>query len=608
MLLQIITEGKETDLLPDTEITLEYENPFLATDHIPAPYSLTYELPLTPRNRMLFGFPDRATSAVKKTSLESRIMFAGVEITSGQQTVEETNDTISVNYNGAVFPDDIRKFLQYHTLGEISLGTLEYNNGTGRRSGLYTYSSRENVAKAYNETLLNWTKETFPDMVAPTIAIRHEEQDFEQSHLTREWFINNYEDPNGYIWGVLGGVGYTRGFTFSKILPAFRIGWLLDHLLEGHVRNNIYNEGELRRCMLLSRWHPAYQVKDDSPVYEIDPATLEVTVKFANFLPSIPGNEFLTEMLKLPCATLFIKGSEYSIELNRDILVRPVVHNWSDKMIGTPTLSLEAGQKYVCGYSEDDGTVPEERVITSVETIQDMYTDSEKTTSEEDLGTYRITTTGQIIEALFDTGSPNVCRYKVLRQQMNRSERKEETEEEDDTQTYDNTFNGKVLKTNLRMRFPPAIGMTSTDPKLKQLYYMPEGEPIDKQRPEELTVGLYMGMCFQVEPNPPFANGKLYPYLSHVNYDAHGNRKGTLSLAFGGEYGLFEHYHREFAAWVEKPKQVLKASFLLTPWDLHNLDLRDKFYIRGRLYFIRTLSVTLQTNAILPAKVELIEV
>ena len=595
MLLQIITEGRETDLFPDTEITLEYENPFLATDHIPAPYSLTYELPLSPRNRIIFGFSDRAASAGGLRPLQTRILFGGMEITSGQQTVDETAETISVNYNGAVFPENVRQFLQYQSLGRLSLGKLERDTSS-RRTSPYTYSSRRRVAESYNETLLAWMEEDAPDMVAPTIAVRGTD-----STADRENFINEYIQKGGYLYQ-----SPTRGFLFHKIIPCFRIGWIINQLLAGHLTSNVYDRGDLRRVMLVGRWHPNYQTRDDSPVYDIDPDTLEASVTYADFLPSLPANDFLSEVLKLPCATLYIKGSEYSIELNKDILARGIVRDWTDKLIGTPSLSVEKGQTYVCGYSDEDETLPTDQVLTQVETIWDMHREAEKTASEEEMKTYNILSTGQVIETMFDTETQNTCKYNVMQQRMNRPREDVEQREETSVQSYDNAFNGSVLKTNLRAHYDPTYTPAGTDSSQKQLYYLPEGDPIEKKRPEDLTVGLYLRKRYKVEPNPSFASGAEYPYMSHCNYDAYGNKLGDLSLAFPGQYGLFENFHREFATWVEKDKQVLRASLLLTPLDLHNLDLRDKFYIGGRLYFIRTLSVTLQTDTILPAEVEFI--
>ena len=95
--------------------------------------------------------------------------------------------------------------------------------------------------------------------------------------------------------------------------------------------------------------------------------------------------------------------------------------------------------------------------------------------------------------------------------------------------------------------------------------------------------------------------------MSHCNYDGYGNRLGDLSLSFTADDGL-DAYHRDFRAWIEKPKKVVKCNVRLNAVDLHNLDLRDKVMINNRLYYINSITITLRPHTIEPSEAELIEV
>ena len=86
-MLEIFTDGEKTDLQPDTEIELTFEQPMIADDRIPAPYSFDYELPLTPRNRRLFGYPDRTASDRMFEKIPSEIVFGGVVVARGTQRI-----------------------------------------------------------------------------------------------------------------------------------------------------------------------------------------------------------------------------------------------------------------------------------------------------------------------------------------------------------------------------------------------------------------------------------------------------------------------------------------------------------------------------------------
>ena len=55
-MLQIFIKGQQVDLLGDTEVAITIEHPMLSNDHIPVPYSVDIDLPLTAKNRIVFGF------------------------------------------------------------------------------------------------------------------------------------------------------------------------------------------------------------------------------------------------------------------------------------------------------------------------------------------------------------------------------------------------------------------------------------------------------------------------------------------------------------------------------------------------------------------------
>ena len=84
-MLQIIVNNQQVDLLEDTEVSITIEHPMLSTDHIPVPYSTDIDLPLSPRNRVIFGFVDRPARTAAFESLSARIFFDGLEITSGRR-------------------------------------------------------------------------------------------------------------------------------------------------------------------------------------------------------------------------------------------------------------------------------------------------------------------------------------------------------------------------------------------------------------------------------------------------------------------------------------------------------------------------------------------
>lgn len=595
IMLEIFTNGQLTDLCPDTEVTFTYEQPLFSDDRVVAPYTFSYELPLSPRNRALFGYPDRAASNTSFQKIPSEIRFAGLVIASGTQQIDEVSDRLSVNFVGADFPMGNRKYLYNLSLGKLDLGVAEDQY---RREWTTTQS------KIACETALQQWALAGDTLVAPPVGIKNvefpaaEQYSFNrQNNLFINSFCSSYLQTLTKPTGVEGNT--VRVTHLSKILPVFRVGWLFRILFGGMLQNNIFDSETWRPLVLLGRWHPKYQTADDYPVWNIDSETGAVSITFQDFLPKVQANDFITNMLKIPCASMYPRGRQFVIETNADILSGASdVRVWDDKLIGIPSISIEEGKEYECGYNGDEGTVPDDTIPVKVQTIEDMFRDA---LAGDELKTYQIESTGQIIESQFDTEMGNRYKFRVVRQSMGGEDKTgDDDPEKDEKSSYDAKVNGTVLWTNLR-------AIINTDTIATRVFqYVPEGEAIEEDRPDTLTVGLFWGYRNQLYENESSVSD-TYPYMSHCNYDGEGNRLGDATLRFDGTDGLLARFHSRFKAWVEKDKRLLTAEVLLTARDLSRMDLRRKIAIRNKLYLIKTLSVTLTPRRILPAEVELVE-
>ncbi len=589
-MLQIFVNDRQVDLFDDTEVAITLEQPMLSTDHVPVPYSTDIELPVTSRNRTIFGFVDRHGRSAAFETFPARILFGGVSITSGEIKVSETGETITAGYNGVVIPEHIDRMAYRQDLGRVSLGKVEIDDDLN--IGKAVWQACNNYYKAL-------TNQTYPDMIAAPVAIDAREA-WEISYVSpdfgpltkqmsaAEW-INKFDGGNGCY---LPEKGY-HADRLSQILPAFRVGWLFDRLLDGRCKKNIFNEGEWRRLMLFSLWHRHYNPESDAPVYDID-IRFNASLTFADFMPDKKANEILTELLKLPCASLYAKGDAFYVEFNRDILARKTFTDWTDKVDGPLTISEQEPQRYVYGYSREDDEISVELMPTGVASAQQIA--SLDPTSQLEPGTYEISCTGQVIERVAAEDATGIG-FNVLRQSMNPQQDKDPDDARSD---FEMTFGGSVPKTNICLQ-----ESTADNTQGHRWYYAPQVDEAQTERPDDLAVGLYYGWGTEICWNSK--NLRDYPYMSHCNYDGYGNRLGDLSLSFTADDGL-DAYHRDFRAWIEKPKKVVKCNVRLNAVDLHNLDLRDKVMINNRLYYINSITITLRPHTIEPSEAELIEV
>lgn len=592
-MLQIYTDGQLTDLPDDISVDLVFENPLFSADRIPATYSLSYELPLTPRNRALFGNPDRITTTGDRfRDHPTRILFAGIEIASGIQTVEEIGEAITVNFSGSILPSNIDRHLQ-----NVAMDTFDF---TG-------YNNLQTAEIAWDGMLRRNMKDPDAAFFAPPVAIKDVEpleRDMNNPHdlflNTRAMWLNPMHMPaQSYLHRLSKG----NEWYMLKVIPAVRVWYIFDKIFGDKLERNIFREGEWRKLSLQCLWHPHYNLTDNWPCWN------NGVVRLQDFMPDVSAADFIVEMLKLPCASMYIRGDTFSIESNADILNRKIIRDIRpDQLIGTPTVTLEVGQEYTVGYSAaDDGEQPEGEIVDRDTILDAMHYMSGRGNIPDGSGvvtSVKVKYPPQTLTAILDTTGRTP--YALRQEDMPESAPSEENEETD-ASGYDMTVNAKVVRCVANKYWLNDDDMNQHG-NWGDKILCPEIEAVGAKRGDELLIGLWQGMQSEIQQwsMSPGYTPNYYPYLSATNYGANGERLSDLSLYWNGEDGLAKR-HQAFGGWISKDKVVLTATALFSSLDLHNLDLRDKYHVRGRLFFIRTMNVSLKKNRIEPAEVELVE-
>lgn len=120
-------------------------------------------------------------------------------------------------------------------------------------------------------------------------------------------------------------------------------------------------------------------------------------------------------------------------------------------------------------------------------------------------------------------------------------------------------------------------------------------------RPSEVYIGLLIKNNFS-DKGYYFEGG--IPDLSAGSED-----RSEYSLAIGGENGLYNRFHKPYAEWLARDKEMLKVDLNLTASDIANLRLWVKVLVFNVRYLIKTLEITGNTtHDILHSNAELVEV
>lgn len=350
-MLQIYVDDRPIDLSDDISIDLVFENPLFSSDRIPATYSMSYDLPLTPRNRQVFGNPDRVAAAGDCfRERPARILFAGLEIASGMLTIEEVSDVITVNFSGSVLPAALNRKLYKVEMDKIP---LSYNGDYALETSMTVWDGilRRNM--------------TDPDapFFAPPVAVKDVEwleraPDNPEDFLlnTRARWINPMDLHNRTYEHYLKNA--EKRFYLLKILPAVRVWYIFDKIFGDKLERNVFKEGEWKKLSLQTLWHPSYNITDNLPCWSKDTDAWGndgYAVRLQEFMPDVWSADFVVEMLKLPCASMYVRGDNFVIESNADVLNRDVVRDIRpDRLIGTPVISREARQRYTAGFADSE--------------------------------------------------------------------------------------------------------------------------------------------------------------------------------------------------------------------------------------------------------------
>ncbi|WP_304709036.1 hypothetical protein [uncultured Rikenella sp.] len=585
-MLQIYVDDRPIDLSDDISIDLVFENPLFSSDRIPATYSLSYDLPLTPRNRQVFGNPDRVAAAGDRfRERPARILFAGLEIASGVQTIEEISGVITVNFSGSVLPAALNRKL-YHV--EMDKIPLSYNGSFAQETSMVVWDGilRENM------------KDPDAPFFAPPLAIKDAEpvepdpDNPEDSFLTtRRSFVNLVDQSLNYIHFRQG----SGNWYMLKILPAVKVWYLFDKIFGDRLERNIFKEGEWSKLCLQTLWHPDYKLTDNLPPWTPDKDAWGkpgYAVWLRDFMPDVWSADFVVEMLKLPCASMYVRGDRFSIESNTDVLSRNVVRDI--RLEEGYTISREAGQKYVLGHSEASNDL--EPADVEIRETSSVVEGMKVMDGSVYVSAFRSRYPPQVLQA----DSESVPHLTIVKAYRAEEEEAEESDVEEPA-TYDMTIQAQVVQCNVhRWLYNDA----DLEGDRVERFYIPEIERIEAKRPDTILLGLYQGIHDAIRYHGETWH---YPYMSSSNYNAYGEKLGELSLD-RDRLSEFSARHTAFKQWIERDKLVITGQTYFTALDLHELDLRDKFTFHGRRFFIRTMNISLKKNTIEPAEVELVEV
>lgn len=570
---------------PDQEITFTIDNPMFEDDRLPVVVSTGMEFSLTKTNKEEFGFVEAMMLPPLVQKVPAIIILAGIEIFSGELQFDEYSDTT----------------LKYTFVGK-SMEEMFSGN-------IYEIPSNTYDGIKLSAFVQNARKGNYPDFGLPMII--------------RQPNSAKIEYANAAGGAECSIIDKYANFLYSEapyIVPAIKVSFLLEKILQG-VGFPSDMEQYIARLAVIAPYkpenegHPYYGVKvtykDD-----YDPDTGRHSIPYvADFkptesLPDMTNRDFVSNILKMFCATLFYEGTGYVVKSNKEIIIDKTFVDWTDKV--AEIYSIVAGEEtgYSLEYANENTAYTPAKIddlgqaevgpsLITCNSYEEMF---QEFLGSEDYINVQIAQTRNIYSGkktnarleftydakkgivYYDFETPVATMDIVYHAGL---EKKRVGTQTENSSTYENTIGFTCAKSiPANVATPVLIGSTLRQVTLRGMTPVIDFPTVGGERPTAIYIGMLLHHNF-------FDQGNYFTLP--VPYENKGSEmsENGYSIAIGGEAGLYEKFHRKFAEWFMKKKDSVKADVFLSPTDVASLRLWRKIMIYNRLFLIKTMELTI---------------
>ena len=595
LLIKSLESGRTLDITPGQEITLTLENPLFADDRMPVAVSTGIEFPLSPTNKVEFRFVDVMMIPPAVQKIPATIIFEGFELFSGELLFDEFSD-----------------------------GTLKYTfvgaDATEAFSGnIHEIACRDYGGMAMSTFVQNARKGDYPDIGLPMIVRKANSAKIEYPTAAGEAECSSIDKYANYL--------YT---DTPYIIPAIKAAYLLEKI---HPRLIFPSQIQdyLDRMAILGTYKPEAWQNDRYGIPYTTPSRNNPYIgdgfNAAEALPEMTKAEFIANILKMFCATIFPEKGYYNVRTNSSILQDKTFIDWTQKVSDIYAIVAGEAGGYSLEYANGEQNYdPAKEEDFGEELAQSIYSASNyeelisKFRTSDDYVDVRVTFSGNVYSGkavkayLYWSRSPGVMGKPIFNKtetsiplidivfQANVN-KVELSEGGGDGQSYENSI-GFICTPCIPANVATLIYVESTHSQvtLRAMAPVVDIPTVGGNRPSDVYIGLLIENNF-------FDQGNYFtrpePYIDGGSEMANTR----YSIAIGGTNGLYAKFHETFAQWQVKKKDSVKADVVLSPADIAQLKLWRKIMLYNRLFLIKTMEITLSDKATVAfANAEFVEV
>ena len=595
LLIKSLESGRTLDITPGQEITLTLENPLFADDRMPVAVSTGIEFPLSPTNKVEFRFVDVMMIPPAVQKIPAAIIFEGFELFSGELQFDEFSD----------------QTLKYTFVGADATEAFSGN--------IHEIACRDYGGMAMSTFVQNARKGDYPDIGLPMIVRKANSAKIEYPTAAGEAECSSIDKYDTHL--------YTNT---PYIIPAIKAAYLLEKIHPKLIFPSQIQD-YLDRMAILGTYKPEAWQNDRYGIPYTTPSWSNPYIgdgfNAAEALPEMTKAEFIANILKMFCATIFPEKGYYNVRTNSSILQDKTFIDWTQKVSDIYAIVAGEAGSYSLEYANGEQNYdPAKEEEFDEELAQSIYSASNyeelisKFRTSDNYVDVRVTFSGNVYSGkavkayLYWSRSPGVMGKPIF----NKTETSiplidivfqanvnkiELSEGGGDGQNYENNI-GFICTPCIPANVATFIytGSTNAQVTLRAMAPVVDIPTVGGNRPSDVYIGLLIENNF-------FDQGNYFtrpePYIDGGSEMANTR----YSIAIGGTNGLYAKFHETFAQWQVKKKDSVKADVVLSPADIAQLKLWRKIMLYNRLFLIKTMEITLSDKATVAfANAEFVEV
>ncbi len=547
-MVEIITaNGVSLDLAPDSTFEIEIEQPLLDTEAVPVPYSTAISFLPSRKNCNEFDYIDALMLEPTNQSIQADIYVNGFKMFSGILIYDSIEDG-TIQYTFAA-KDSITKLESKDISENNFLGYITPRSPDGNYQQI-----RDNMHdKIKAPTLIN------KSAVMTTIQ-------------------SNPKDPNLIVEVPIRYHNFPGDYD-SLFTPAVR---LYDFLIDE------FGSGLTIDDDILQDLQKIYMICPYKPTATSAPNGFGTIIPMNETLPKINKLELFKNLAKIFGAAFYKDGEKFRLKRAGRILSSAPVVDWSDKISDEFSSRPGTPKKYILKFEDDSSD--------NAYNMNDLASDLEDGDILKKSSYYNIfrtnvyageksytllhTPTGDIfsvfhvLPADIRYSDPPIMADSVLRACNN----VDATESDDDT--FDNSISMAVVR-------PVPDTIIDESGSVLDLIVAPLITPpsIGEERGSMVLIGIISdGQMTDKGFIPvPTADSDVFGVPIFQDKDLGFSLDPTR---------LLEKYHSEFAAWLEKRRQVVTVDLKLTTKDIASFRMYQKIYFKGREWIPLKISVS----------------